>query len=259
MRPVLSWATGALALAAACTTPPDTVVTAPAPGIEFSTAEVQQILRHSPLAPPPVDTTNAYANDPGAAELGQRLFFDENLSLNGEISCATCHLPDQSWTDGRVLARGVADVHRNTPKLWNVSHNRWFFINQISLRNLFIVNPFSTFDIAGAGWDESRWLREREALDALTSNTLAVARGILCALLALVMTRRRDVVASLAWLAFLPFVLASAIGRGARFLLVAALMRWGGEPMEKAMHEYVDRIGWVVIVVVVAAYIFFKL
>ncbi|MHC5211466.1 MAG: hypothetical protein ACYTG2_12170, partial [Planctomycetota bacterium] len=87
------------------------------------------------------------------------------------------------------------------------SHNRWFFINQISLRNLFIVDPFTTMDILGNGWDESRWLRERQALDALTGNTLLVVRGILCALLALAMTRRRDVVARLALLAFLPFVL----------------------------------------------------
>jgi len=54
------------------------------------------------------------------------------------------------------------------------------------------------------------------------------------------------------------FVLASAIGRGARFFLVASLMRWGGEPMEKAMHEYVDRIGWIIIIVGVAVYVYFQ-
>ena len=59
-------------------------------------------------------------------------------------------------------------------------------------------------------------------------------------------------------MAFLPFVLASTVGRGARFFLVAALMRWGGERMEKALHEYVDRIGWVIIILVVAVYIYFK-
>jgi membrane protein YqaA with SNARE-associated domain len=49
-----------------------------------------------------------------------------------------------------------------------------------------------------------------------------------------------------------PFVLASAIGRGSRFFLVAALMAWGGERMEGTLRRYVDRIGWVMILLVVA-------
>jgi membrane protein YqaA with SNARE-associated domain len=53
-------------------------------------------------------------------------------------------------------------------------------------------------------------------------------------------------------MALAPFVLASAIGRGSRFFLVAALMAWGGERMEGALRRYVDRVGWVMILVVVA-------
>ncbi len=49
-------------------------------------------------------------------------------------------------------------------------------------------------------------------------------------------------------MALLPFVLASAIGRGARFFLVAGLMSWGGERMEQALHRYVDRVGWLLVV-----------
>lgn len=45
-------------------------------------------------------------------------------------------------------------------------------------------------------------------------------------------------------MALLPFTLASLIGRGARFFLVAALMAWGGAPMEAALHRHVDRLGW---------------
>ncbi len=30
--------------------------------------------------------------------LGEALFFDENLSLNGNQSCATCHAPEVGWT-----------------------------------------------------------------------------------------------------------------------------------------------------------------
>ncbi|MCB1735326.1 MAG: DedA family protein [Gammaproteobacteria bacterium] len=55
-------------------------------------------------------------------------------------------------------------------------------------------------------------------------------------------------------MAFLPFVVASAIGRGTRFFLVAGLMRWGGASMEKKLREYIDRIGWVVVIGVILAY-----
>lgn len=49
----------------------------------------------------------------------------------------------------------------------------------------------------------------------------------------------------------IPFTVASFIGRGSRFFLVAALMKWGGEPMERALHRYIDRIGWISIAAIV--------
>lgn len=51
------------------------------------------------------------------------------------------------------------------------------------------------------------------------------------------------------------FVLASFIGRGARFFLVAGLMVWGGEPMERNLRLYIDRIGWVVILAALVGYV----
>jgi len=48
-------------------------------------------------------------------------------------------------------------------------------------------------------------------------------------------------------MAFVPFVLASLVGRGARFFLVAALMAWGGERMERQLRRYVDRLGWAIV------------
>lgn len=51
------------------------------------------------------------------------------------------------------------------------------------------------------------------------------------------------------------FILASAIGRGARFFMVAGLMVWGGERMEVILRKYIDRIGWVLLVVAVLAYV----
>ena len=54
-------------------------------------------------------------------------------------------------------------------------------------------------------------------------------------------------------MALLPFTIASAIGRGMRFFMVAGLMKWGGAKMEASLHKYVDRIGWVTVALVVIA------
>jgi len=54
-------------------------------------------------------------------------------------------------------------------------------------------------------------------------------------------------------MALLPFTLASAIGRGLRFFLVAGLMKWGGARMEAKLHQYVDRIGWATVALIAIA------
>lgn len=50
---------------------------------------------------------------------------------------------------------------------------------------------------------------------------------------------------------FIPFILASAVGRGARFFLVAMLIAAGGEKLESKLRQYMDLIGWVVVGLVV--------
>ncbi len=88
---------------------------------------IARALTFSPLPDPPPDPTNAVADDPAAARFGQALFFDARLSANGAVSCATCHDPGRSWSDGRTLAKALAHHPRHTPSLWNVAYNRWFF------------------------------------------------------------------------------------------------------------------------------------
>jgi membrane protein YqaA with SNARE-associated domain len=56
----------------------------------------------------------------------------------------------------------------------------------------------------------------------------------------------------------LPFVLASLVGRGARFFLVAALMAWGGERMEGILRRYIDRLGWILVAVVVLVVLIYR-
>lgn len=51
-----------------------------------------------------------------------------------------------------------------------------------------------------------------------------------------------------------PFALASVIGRGARFYLVAGLLAWGGPRMEQTLARYIEWLGWGVVAVLGLAY-----
>ena len=54
---------------------------------------------------------------------------------------------------------------------------------------------------------------------------------------------------------FLPvFVLASIIGRGGRFFLVAGLIRWGGAPMEARLRRNVEFLGWLFVGLLLVAW-----
>jgi len=59
-------------------------------------------------------------------------------------------------------------------------------------------------------------------------------------------------------MAFLPFLLASAIGRGMRFFLVAGIIHFGGEKMEQKLRQWVDTIGWLVVALIIVAYFIFR-
>jgi membrane protein YqaA with SNARE-associated domain len=53
------------------------------------------------------------------------------------------------------------------------------------------------------------------------------------------------------------FFVASVVGRGARFFLVASLIVWGGDRLENTLQKYVERIGWAVVVIVLAVLAWF--
>lgn len=63
------------------------------------------------------------------------------------------------------------------------------------------------------------------------------------------------IAAGVASMAMFPFVLASLVGRGARFFLVAGLMKLGGARMEAVLQRYVEWLGWVVVAALVIAVI----
>lgn len=76
--------------------------------------------------------TGLYKNSvtPDLIELGALLFFDPVLSADVNRSCASCHMPELAFTDGRAksLARdGNGSVTRNAPTLLNAVFARRFF------------------------------------------------------------------------------------------------------------------------------------
>src|SRR5687767_2864780 len=94
--------------------------------VDFSTDELQRIQRHGPWPPSrALDPGNAVAASRAAIELGQKLFFDPRLSIDGTMSCATCHQPLLAFTDARKRSRGRQELDRNAPSLWNAAHARW--------------------------------------------------------------------------------------------------------------------------------------
>ena len=67
------------------------------------------------------------------------------------------------------------------------------------------------------------------------------------------------ITSGVAMLNFPGFVIASFIGRGARFFLVAGLVVAGGQRMEDMIPQYVERIGWAVVAIAVLAGAYFML
>jgi cytochrome c peroxidase len=80
----------------------------------WSAAEIAELRQFSlaELGALPPDRSNRFADDPHAAELGRKLFFDPRLSANGRVSCATCHQPERDFQDRLPLSKGVGTTNR---------------------------------------------------------------------------------------------------------------------------------------------------
>ena len=61
-------------------------------------------------------------------ELGKKLFYDPILSRDSSISCASCHLAENAFSDIVDFSLGVDEVigNRNSPTLANVAYHPYF-------------------------------------------------------------------------------------------------------------------------------------
>lgn len=80
-----------------------------------------------PLGAPRPSAGNAVADDPEAAKLGHRLFFDLRFSADGTVGCATCHQPEQGFADGKALAEGLGTATRHAPTALGAAWQPWQF------------------------------------------------------------------------------------------------------------------------------------
>ena len=72
----------------------------------------------------PLLSTNNPLTEEGVA-LGKKLFFDTKLSGNNTQACASCHKPQNSFTDNRRFSEGIDGVSgsRNSMPLFNLAWN----------------------------------------------------------------------------------------------------------------------------------------
>ncbi len=65
----------------------------------------------------------------GEVELGRKLFFDKRLSLDGTVSCSSCHDPKKGWSDGLPLAVGINGRigNRHSPTIINAAWSAHMF------------------------------------------------------------------------------------------------------------------------------------
>jgi cytochrome c peroxidase len=66
----------------------------------------------------------------GKVELGKQLYFDPRVSLDGTVSCASCHNPEKGWTDSpRATSVGIDGQvgGRNAPTVLNTVYGRTMF------------------------------------------------------------------------------------------------------------------------------------
>jgi cytochrome c peroxidase len=88
---------------------------APADDLAVSKAS----FRRPPTVPFPADNPFSEAK----RALGEALFHDKRLSIDGSLACVSCHERGKGLADGKVQGRGVPGraLKRHTPTLWNLA------------------------------------------------------------------------------------------------------------------------------------------
>jgi cytochrome c peroxidase len=95
-------------------------------GLGLLAAPARTAAQGSPPALAPLPEGRAL--NPAMVELGRYLFFDQRLSGDAAVSCATCHDPKKGWSDGQALSKGypASEYFRNSSSIINTRHRGRF-------------------------------------------------------------------------------------------------------------------------------------
>jgi cytochrome c peroxidase len=87
--------------------------------------QVDYLLTDVPAHFPPVVYPEGNEFTQARWDLGKKLFYDNILSLDSSISCASCHLPAFAFSDNRAFSPGIKNRpgKRNAPSLANVAYH----------------------------------------------------------------------------------------------------------------------------------------
>jgi len=113
------FAGGAIGAGAALFIPPPILHAAPAAHAPDDLTALKASFRRPAQVPFPAD--NSFSERKRA--LGEALFHDKRLSVDGSLACASCHERSKGLADGKVAGRGVPGrpLKRHTPTLWNLA------------------------------------------------------------------------------------------------------------------------------------------
>jgi cytochrome c peroxidase len=123
-----------LTAAAACAAAPTAAAPPAPPAPDPAPAYAWRLPRGFPKPAVPADNPQSAAK----VALGQRLFFEPRLGLTGRYSCASCHDPARSFSDGRPVAVGATGeaLPHNAMALVNVAYNVSFGWMKPQVRSL---------------------------------------------------------------------------------------------------------------------------
>ncbi len=113
--------------------------------------------------------------------LGRQLFYDPRLSVNGRVSCATCHQQSRAFTDGKPRSQGAHGglTQRNAQPLANVAwHGSLTWANPalVTLEQQMLVPLFNESPAEMGLTDANKWkVLARIAQDPAYQRSFAAA------------------------------------------------------------------------------------
>jgi cytochrome c peroxidase len=85
-------------------------------------------------------------------KLGKLLFYDQALSRDSTLSCATCHKPDHAFADNKTTTPGIEQRPgtRNVPSLTNIAYHPYFLreggVPSLEMQVLVPIQEHNEFD-----------------------------------------------------------------------------------------------------------------